>query len=99
MAEQVQLPKARDMKRAMLEVMASSKQTYRVHELEETVAKALKLTSEQLGIMRTGKRSEFSYRLAWERTHAKNRGLILKTAPSTWKITDDGARWIAEAGI
>jgi hypothetical protein len=48
--------------------------------------KNLKLTQAQLGVMRSGNRSEVEYRLAWARTRAHKQGHIHRSGPSTWAL-------------
>lgn len=86
----LKLPTAKDLLGALLQVLASSSGPIGVAEIELKVSKTLGLSDDQLAIMRSGNRSEFSYRLAWERTHAKNRGLATRTGSSSWEITELG---------
>jgi restriction endonuclease Mrr len=82
----VKMPTTKELKDALLEVLRESPECLTTSRIDAQVAKKLQLSAEQLGVIRTGSRTEVSYRLAWERTHAKKKGLIEKTAVRTWKI-------------
>jgi restriction endonuclease Mrr len=82
----VQMPTTKELKDALLEVLRESPEGLTTSQIDTQVAKKLQLSAEQLGVIRTGNRTEVSYRLAWERTHAKKKGLIEKTAVRTWRI-------------
>lgn len=82
----VQMPTTKQLKEALLEVLSESPDGLTTSQIDAQVAKKLQLSAEQLAVVRSGNRSEVSYRLAWERTHAKKKGLIEKTAAKTWKI-------------
>jgi restriction endonuclease Mrr len=82
----VKLPGTTELRDALLRVLAESPDGLPTNVIDAAVAEKLNLTPEQLSVIRTGNRTEFSYRLAWERTHAKNKGLIEKTSSRTWKL-------------
>jgi restriction endonuclease Mrr len=86
----VKLPMAKDLLLALLQVLASDSGPISVADIELRVSKSLGLSEKQLAIMRSGNRSEFFYRLAWERTHAKNKGLATRRGNSCWEITELG---------
>ena len=81
----IQLPSSSDLRDALLKVLANSPVGLTTKEIDKAVAAVLNLTSQQLDVIHSGNRSEFSYRLAWERTHAKTKGLIERTSARTWK--------------
>jgi restriction endonuclease Mrr len=83
---EAKLPPTPELKDALLQVLAGSPNGMNTKAIDEAVANRLKLTPEQMGIIRSGNRTEFAYRLAWERTNAKNKGLIEKTDARTWKL-------------
>lgn len=90
----VKLPMAKDLLLALLEVLALDSGPMAVSDIEHRVSTSLGLTKPQMAIMRLGNRSEFSYRLAWERTHAKNKGLVTRVGHSSWEITDLGKEYL-----
>ncbi len=81
-----QLPTTKQLKEAMLAVLKQFPEGLRTEEIDLKVADQLALTPEQRVVLRSGNRTELSYRLAWERTHAKKAGLIERTSARTWKI-------------
>ena len=91
---ELKLPMAKELLSALLQDLASSSGPSTVAEIEHRVSKSLGLSEEQLAIMRSGNRSEFSYRLAWERTHAKNKGLATRSGHSSWEITELGREYL-----
>lgn len=56
-------------------------------QIRHEVAKALRLTSEDISRIHSGKRTVLEYRLAWARTIAKQNNLIQPTGRMTWKLT------------
>jgi restriction endonuclease Mrr len=82
----VQMPTTRELKEALLEVLRETPDGLTTSQIDSQVASKLQLSAEQLGVIHSGSRTEVSYRLAWERTHAKKKGLIEKTATKTWRI-------------
>ena len=83
---EVKLPSTAELRDALLKVLAGSPVGLTTPEIDKAVAAELNLSSDQLAIIRSGNRTEFAYRLAWERTHAKAKGLIIRTSARTWKI-------------
>ena len=83
---EVKLPSTALLRDGLLKILAESPNGLTTKEIDKAVTEHLKLTPEQLSVIRSGSRTEFSYRLAWERTHAKAKGLIVKTPNRTWKI-------------
>lgn len=64
-----------------------------IEELEEDVAKIMKLPEPILAIPhKTGTRSEFQYELAWVRTYLKKAGLAENSARGVWSLTEAGER-------
>ena len=53
-------------------------------QIDQEVALRLKITEEQLSLIRSGVRSEFAYSMAWARTMAKSRGLIHQPSRRNW---------------
>jgi restriction endonuclease Mrr len=82
----VPMPTTKELKDALLAVLRESPEGLTTSEIDAQVAKRLQLSAEQLSVIRSGNRTEVSYRLAWERTHAKKKGLIERSVTRTWKI-------------
>lgn len=84
------LPPASELQATMLEVLRKTPDGLTTKDLDDAVAVKLGLSKEMLSVIRTGNRTEFAYRLAWERTHAKNKGFIQRTGHGTWRISEVG---------
>ena len=54
--------------------------------IDAAVAKSLNIPQTLLSEIRSGKRTEFQYRMAWARTKAKSDGKIESPKRETWKI-------------
>jgi restriction system protein len=64
-----------------------------IEELEEDVAKIMKLSESILSIPhKNGTRSQFQYELAWVRTYLKKAGLADNSARGVWSLTDAGEK-------
>jgi restriction system protein len=64
-----------------------------IEELEEDVAKIMKLPEPILAIPhKTGTRSQFQYELAWVRTYLKKAGLAENSERGVWSLTDAGEK-------
>lgn len=64
-----------------------------IEELEEDVAKIMKLPEQILAVPhKTGTRSQFQYELAWVRTYLKKSGLADNSARGVWSLTDAGEK-------
>lgn len=87
-------PTSNELTFAVLRVLSRSGGIEAVEVIDREVIKELKLSDSQLQIMRSGKRSEIQYRLAWVRTKAKQKGLITKEPNRKWKITEQGRQWL-----
>jgi len=83
---ELRLPPAPDLRDALLQILVAFPNGASSSVIDQAVAEKLNLTTEQLSVIRTGNRTEFAYRLAWERTHAKNKGLIEKLGNRNWKL-------------
>jgi restriction endonuclease Mrr len=84
---EIKLPPTSELRDALLQVLAHFPNGVSSSVIDKAVAEKLNLTPAQLSVIRTGTRSEFAYRLAWERTRAKNKGLIVKIGSRNWKLT------------
>lgn len=63
-----------------------------ITELEEAVAKIMKLSDEDLSQIYKGNRTKFSYRLAWTRTYLKWYGVIENSSRGIWALTSQGSK-------
>lgn len=52
----------------------------------ERVVKDLKLTDLQINQIHSGSRTELAYRLAWARSNAKKKGLIISNGRNSWSL-------------
>lgn len=80
------IPNSVVLQQTLLEVLAAYPLGLSSKEIDRLTAIKLNLSKEDLALMRSGTRSEFAYRMAWERTHAKAKGLISKSENRSWKI-------------
>jgi restriction endonuclease Mrr len=83
---EVKLPTTPELRNALLQVLEGFPDGISSSQIDAAVSERLNLTPEQLAVIRSGNRTEFAYRLAWERTHAKNKGLIEKVGSRNWKL-------------
>jgi len=64
-----------------------------IEELEEDVAKLMKLPEALLAIPhKSGSRSQFGYELAWVRTYLKKAGLAENSERGVWSLTEAGEK-------
>lgn len=82
----VKFPDSSTLEASVIKALKANGGTARTEVIDKFVSDDLRLTSEQLSAIRSGKRTEIQYRLAWVRTKAKSRGLIEKTANRTWTL-------------
>lgn len=78
------LPNRERLIEEILKVLEASKSPLPTREIDRLVSKNLKVTDAQLSIIRSGKRTEFAYAMAWARTMAKSRELIHQPAKRMW---------------
>ena len=83
------LPGSSELESSTLRVLSASGGSLKSCEIDNLVIADLKLTSEQLSILHSGSRSEVSYRLAWVRTKAKQKGLIERLPTNQWKLANN----------
>jgi restriction system protein len=85
-----QLPSVKTLGGLILTALQQAEGAVTVGEMLDAVARALKLTDEQLAIphdSRRGQRSELSYRMAWARTDLRANGLIDRAEHGRWTLT------------
>lgn len=87
MTNSTKLPSAKEMITPLIQVLSSSNRDLSVKEIEESVSKLLKLSSEQLSIPHDKSRTEFQYRLAWTRSYAKKQGLVISPRKKIWGLS------------
>jgi restriction system protein len=63
-----------------------------VEEIEERIAKILKLTEEQVNDIHRGNTTKFSYRLAWARNYLKRYRLLENSSRGIWALTEEGLK-------
>jgi restriction endonuclease Mrr len=80
------IPDSRTLRITMLEILRDYPGGLNNRDIDALVASKLNLTDEDLKKIRTGNRTEFSYRMSWERTHAKSKGEIIRVGASVWKL-------------
>ena len=84
------IPNSTALRIALIKVLKEHPGGLSSKDIDQLAAKKLNLTDKDLGQIRSGKRTEFAYRMAWERTHAKAKGHIHKLDNKLWAITDSG---------
>ena len=81
-----QMPTSDELKRAVVKSLEANGGKATNAQILQWVIKNLQLTQSQLEVLRSGKRTEIEYRLAWARTNASKQGLIDRSGPSTWSL-------------
>jgi hypothetical protein len=73
-----------------LDTIAEHARPLSVEEIDAEVARRLELSPEALRIPHAsaGKRTEFSYRMAWARTRLKDKGQLIRTAHQMWGLPE-----------
>ena len=84
----VKLPKSAELGYSLLEVLREAPNGLTTKQIDEAVAIRIGLTSEQSEVIHSGSRTEFAYRLAWERTRAKKRGQIEQAPGRLWRLVN-----------
>jgi len=86
------VPKYDDLFNPLLAALHNLGSSASIAELEQSVAKVLKLTEADLEQPHDGNRTKFSYNLAWARTYLKRFGLIENSARGVWALTAVGQK-------
>lgn len=86
------VPKYDDLFNPLLAALHNLGSSASIAELEQSVAKVLKLTEADLEKPHDGNRTKFSYNLAWARTYLKRFGLIENSARGVWALTAAGQK-------
>lgn len=64
----------------------------RNEEIQEEVARNLKLTEDEINEIHKGNRTKLDYRLAWARNYLKRYGLLASSARGVWYLTPEGMK-------
>lgn len=80
------IPNSVALSNALIEVLQANPAGLKSKEIDSLVAGYLNISDDDLKLIRSGNRSEFAYRMAWERTHAKSKGKISRLPNGYWKI-------------
>jgi restriction endonuclease Mrr len=80
------LPHRETLIQEIVRVLEDSPAPLGANQMDSIVARNLEITEEQLSLIRSGVRSEFSYSMAWARTMAKSRGLIHQPSRRVWAL-------------
>lgn len=80
------IPNSLALRNALIEVLQANPLGLKSKEIDSLVAINLNISDDDLKLIRSGTRTEFAYRMAWERTHAKAKGKISKLPNGFWKI-------------
>jgi hypothetical protein len=79
------MPSSPELERAILSVLTSEAGSLTNEQISEKVIAFLRITPDVTKIMHSESRSELDYRLAWARTKASKKNLIVRVGPKTWK--------------
>lgn len=80
------IPDSRTLRITLLEILQDYPGGLNNRDIDALVAYKLNLTDDDLKKIRAGNRTEFSYRMSWERTHAKSKGEIIRVGAGVWKL-------------
>jgi len=83
----VLFPDSSTLEASVLKALKANGGTATTEQIDKFVGEDLALTPDQMTQIRSGKRTEIQYRLAWVRTKAKNRGLIEKSGNRMWNLS------------
>ena len=86
------VPKYDDLFNPLLSALHELGSSASISELEQAVARILKLSESDLEVPHDGNRTKFSYNLAWARTYLKRFGLIENSSRGVWALTSDGQK-------
>ncbi len=82
------IPDSNTLRKALLDVLNENPAGLTTLEIDAFVASKLVLSDEDMKKIRVGNRTEFSYRMSWERTHAKAKGEIVRVSARFWRSTN-----------
>ena len=85
----LKFPSDQLLQKALIEVLIDNPSGLGSKEIDEEVARKLSIDQSLLAIVHSGTRTEFAYRLAWARTKAKKRKLIMRDEFSKkWSVAE-----------
>jgi len=80
------MPTSDELEKTLLLLMSKSNKSLNNDEMLVAVSNYLFLSPKLYEIRRNDGRSELKYRMAWARTHAKEKGLIVNNGKSIWGL-------------
>ena len=86
------VPKYDEMYGALISALHNLGGSSSISEMEEQVAKILRLRDEEINEIHRGNRTKFSYRLAWTRNYLKRYGILENSSRGVWTLTDKGLK-------
>jgi len=88
----VAIPKYDDLMNPTLQALKELGGSGTVQEIEDAVAKLLKLSDEDANAIQRGNRTKLGYRLAWARNYLKRFRLLENSSWGVWALTPRGAQ-------
>lgn len=80
------MPTSNELEKTLLLLMSKSNRLMNNGEMLVAVSNYLFLSPKLYEVRRNDGRSELKYRMAWARTHAKEKGLIINKGKSIWGL-------------
>jgi hypothetical protein len=80
------MPTSNELEKTLLILMSKSNRLMNNGEMLVAVSNYLFLSPKLYEVRRNDGRSELKYRMAWARTHAKEKGLIINKGKSIWGL-------------
>ena len=81
-------PNLRELEKAVVEVLKSQNGPLTNELITKRVVEMLRIPTELTELVHKNAQTELEYRLAWARTGARKRQLIVRIGPKTWKSMD-----------
>ena len=85
------MPSSDELEKTLLIILSKSKVPMETSEMVTAVGNYLFLSPELYEVRRADNRRELNYRMAWARTHAKEKGLIENVGKGLWCLSSRGA--------
>ena len=86
------IPKVKELLNPLLTAFHQLGGSANIQEMEDEVAKNLKLTDKDVNELHRGSRTKLNYRLAWTRNYLKRYGLFENSAMGVWALTPLGRK-------
>ena len=80
------MPTSSELEKTLLLLLSKSNKLLNNDEMLVAVSNYLFLSPKLYEVRRNDGRSELKYRMAWARTHAKEKGLIINKGKSIWGL-------------